>query len=68
MPSSILEEMARQAQFGMEPIWFSCQDCKNYEGRLVCKKRVFIAFENANMFGCRFFELGQRCPHCGRNF
>lgn len=65
--STIIEEINRQSQ-DLSPENFRCDKCKNYEGKLVCLKGVFIAFEGANLSVCMFFRPGQKCPHCGERF
>lgn len=62
---TIHDEMVRQSQ-DMKPENFRCNKCKNYKGNLACEKNIFIAFEGANMAMCRYYELGRKCPHCGR--
>ena len=45
---------------------FICHDCSNYEEGCKCIKGIFIAFTGANMSGCRYFEKGHKCKHCGK--
>jgi hypothetical protein len=65
--NSIAEEMIKQSQ-NMCFVNFLCASCKNYQGKLVCSQGVFIAFEGANLSGCRFYIKGQKCPKCGERF
>lgn len=70
MANDIAQEIARQSIGPGDPnlFWnlFWCGHCRNYEGALVCKKGVFIAFEGANLSNCRFFDLGKKCAHCDK--
>ncbi len=63
--SSIADEIYKQSQ-GMDMGTFKCATCKNYKGGCCCEKWMFIAFEGANLSGCQFYEMGRKCPHCGR--
>jgi hypothetical protein len=42
-----------------------CPSCVNYKGDLICTKRIFIAYTQANMKGCVYFKQGKKCKHCG---
>ncbi len=61
--NNIVDEMYRQLQ-NLTSENFGCDSCKNYEGSLVCKQRVFIAFKGANMSNCLFYQRGTLCPQC----
>lgn len=60
----IINEMIKQSQ--PSEYAFTCTSCKNYKGSLSCEKKVFIAFEGANLDHCSFYEVGRKCRHCGR--
>ncbi len=63
--STLIDEMVKQSQY-IRPGVFLCLWCKNYEGALVCKQGIFIAFEGANLSHCSFYRQGVPCVHCGR--
>ena len=65
MVNSIEQEVVRQSQ-NIQVGSFRCVLCKNYLGTYGCKKGVFIAFVGGNLSACCYFELGRKCPHCGR--
>lgn len=64
--ASIGKELERQS-VAMGGDNFICVDCKFHKDGYGCEKNVFVAFVGANMSGCRFYERGVKCPHCGRN-
>jgi len=39
---------------------FICSKCRHYDGGVICKENVFIAFTGANMKGCIYFEEERR--------
>ncbi len=63
--NSIRTEIEKQSQ-NMSWDNFLCSICKNYQGKLICLKGVFIAFTGANMSGCYYFEGGRLCKRCGK--
>ena len=64
MSKNISLEVERQSQ-NTTIDNFLCQHCIYYKGSLVCENGVFIAFQGANVSGCRFYQCGTKCPHCG---
>jgi hypothetical protein len=66
MVKGIKQEIERQSMGVGDITVFWCASCRNYEGALVCKKGVFIAFEGANLSNCHFFDPGEKCSHCGK--
>lgn len=62
-PGMTIEEAIR-SQYPAPGGWI-CPTCKNYKGSLICTKRIFIAFTQANMSGCCHYEQGIICQHCG---
>lgn len=42
-----------------------CPECVHHAGGIGCDRGVFISFVGANMKGCRGFEPGKPCRHCG---
>ena len=57
-------EDAMERQYPTIDGWI-CPSCANYKGDLICIRGVFIAYKQANMKGCIYFEQGRKCKHCG---
>jgi len=65
MLTGIEEEIWKQSyDVGVET--FICKTCTHYLKGCRCEKGIFIAFEGANLYGCRCWEPGDRCRHCGK--
>jgi hypothetical protein len=52
-PMITIGEILEQQSF--EGGWV-CEDCKNYKGKLICKKNYFISFEGCWTKGCTGLE------------
>lgn len=45
-----------------------CPECKFWKGNYSCAKNVYIPVVGCDTSSCIYFEIGQECPHCGKNF